>query len=157
MQIALPDLTNFTNPSGRRNFADFAAGLLAPLQSLASRWIKARGVPRPICSGLHYVAVRPSCGLPPAGAATAADGHALNRPRASNLPHATRPLRVVRRVDARQPGLHPSRIVISGRLADVCAELDRLAALEAAETRSLAEIEAMAAIVGRTLRQDRLH
>jgi hypothetical protein len=35
-----------------------------------------------------------------------------------------RPLRVVRAA--------PGRLVISGRMADVCAELDRLAALEAA-------------------------
>jgi hypothetical protein len=38
---------------------------------------------------------------------------------------ATRPLRVVHSGHG--------RLVISGRLADVCAELDRLAALEAAQ------------------------
>jgi len=37
-------------------------------------------------------------------------------------PRTQRPLRVVRAVD---------RVVISGRMADVCAELDRLAAIEA--------------------------
>ncbi|MGE0332498.1 MAG: hypothetical protein AB7P37_17610 [Ramlibacter sp.] len=44
-----------------------------------------------------------------------------------------RPLRVVRVMDRDSPRA-PSggRLVISGRLADVCAELDRLAALEAA-------------------------
>jgi hypothetical protein len=36
-------------------------------------------------------------------------------------------------VDAQQPDRHPSRVVISGRMADVCAELDRLVALEAAD------------------------
>jgi hypothetical protein len=36
-------------------------------------------------------------------------------------------------VDAQQPRRHPSRVVISGRMADVCAELDRLVALEAAD------------------------
>jgi hypothetical protein len=43
-----------------------------------------------------------------------------------------RTLRVVRIVDSgdMRPGL--GRIVISGRMADVCAELDRLAAREAA-------------------------
>lgn len=38
-----------------------------------------------------------------------------------------RPLRVVQVIDSRQT----SRLRISGRLADVCAELDRLAAREA--------------------------
>jgi hypothetical protein len=41
-------------------------------------------------------------------------------------------LRVVRTVDAQHKGPSTGRVVISGRMADVCAELDRLAALEAA-------------------------
>jgi len=44
-----------------------------------------------------------------------------------------RPLRVVRVVESGQPRTHVGRMVISGRMADVCAELDRLAAREAAE------------------------
>ena len=43
----------------------------------------------------------------------------------------TRPLRVVRVVDAGQGRGGAGRMVISGRMADVCAELDRLAAREA--------------------------
>lgn len=43
-----------------------------------------------------------------------------------------RPLRVVRVVEAGQPRSQVGRMVISGRMADVCAELDRLAACEAA-------------------------
>jgi hypothetical protein len=43
-----------------------------------------------------------------------------------------RPLRVVRVVEARQGACGAGRMVISGRMADVCAELDRLAELEAA-------------------------
>lgn len=42
-----------------------------------------------------------------------------------------RPLRVVRVLDAGRRPAEAGRMVISGRLADVCAELDRLAALEA--------------------------
>jgi hypothetical protein len=42
-----------------------------------------------------------------------------------------RPLRVVRVVDGSALSQHAGRMVISGRMADVCAELDRLAALEA--------------------------
>lgn len=102
--------------------------LLTPLQSLASRWIPERRMRR---SGsaldpradLRYVTVRPACTQRP-GAATAAD--------AQDAPVA-RPLRVVRTVDAQQPGRRAGRVVISGRMADVCAELDRLAALEAAD------------------------
>ena len=44
-------------------------------------------------------------------------------------------LRVVRVCDAGQPPGDVGRMVISGRMADVCAELDRLAAREAASTR----------------------
>ena len=43
-----------------------------------------------------------------------------------------RPLRVVRVMEARQGASGAGRMVISGRMADVCAELDRLAALETA-------------------------
>lgn len=45
-----------------------------------------------------------------------------------------KPLRVVRVVDAGQAHSSVGRMVISGRMADVCAELDRLAAREAAAT-----------------------
>ncbi|MDM0073024.1 hypothetical protein QTH90_01435 [Variovorax sp. J2P1-59] len=95
--------------------------LFTPLQSLASRWIPARSSRRVSSSGLRYVGVRPSC------AARQATTTQATAPTA-------RPLRVVRMVDAQQPGCHQSRVVISGRMADVCAELDRLVALEAAGT-----------------------
>ena len=42
-----------------------------------------------------------------------------------------KPLRVVRIVESGQHRASVGRIVISGRMADVCAELDRLAACEA--------------------------
>jgi hypothetical protein len=44
---------------------------------------------------------------------------------------ALKPLRVVRVLEPSAPRSTAGRMVISGRLADVCAELDRLAALEA--------------------------
>ncbi|WP_431276379.1 hypothetical protein ACQ858_09100 [Variovorax ureilyticus] len=95
--------------------------LFTPLQSLADRWMPARRSRHINSSGLRYVGVRPSCAprQGPAGRDTSA---------------SARPLRVVRMVDAQQPHRHPGRVVISGRMADVCAELDRLAALEAADT-----------------------
>ena len=84
-------------------------GLLAPLQSLLG-WF-AGGRP-----GTH--------------------GRAHTRAAAS---HATaprscvrRPLRVVRVLEACPAPSSAGRMVISGRMADVCAELDRLAELEAA-------------------------
>jgi hypothetical protein len=48
--------------------------------------------------------------------------------------HAPRPrtLRVLRVIEPQQPRESAGRMVISGRMADVCAELDRLAAAEAA-------------------------
>jgi hypothetical protein len=44
---------------------------------------------------------------------------------------APRPLRVVRVMEPAAAGHAAGRMVISGRLADVCAELERLAAQEA--------------------------
>ncbi|MDO8318581.1 hypothetical protein [Rhodoferax sp.] len=41
-----------------------------------------------------------------------------------------RPLRVLRVLEAGQAPSQVGRMVISGRMADVCAELDRLAAFE---------------------------
>jgi hypothetical protein len=42
---------------------------------------------------------------------------------------AHKPLRIVRILEIGQAPAHVGRMVISGRMADVCAELDRLAAL----------------------------
>jgi len=92
------------------------ADLFMPLQSLASRWMPARRSRRSSgAAGLRYVAVRPAC------AARAATAQA-DRP--------APPLRVVRLVEAQPSGVGGGRMVISGRMADVCAEIDRLAALE---------------------------
>ncbi|WP_295954281.1 hypothetical protein [Rhodoferax sp.] len=54
---------------------------------------------------------RPSCNTPPPAA-----------PR--------RPVRVLRVIDTPQSAASAGRMRISGRMADVCAELDRMAALE---------------------------
>ncbi|KQU90157.1 hypothetical protein ASC78_19945 [Variovorax sp. Root318D1] len=106
--------------------------LWMPLQSLASRLLPAR---RPrhrdsvsASAGLRYVAVRPAC---------TARAHASAPPKAAPAP--SRPLRVIRVVDGPQGQKRSTnRMVISGRMADVCAELDRLAALEAMEALSAA-------------------
>jgi hypothetical protein len=106
-----------------------------PLQSLASRLMPARRPRRwdsrdssDTSAGLRYVAVRPACTARSAG--TAAPTAAAAAP--------ARPLRVVRVIDGKGQQHSASRVVISGRMADVCAELDRLAALEAAEAMSTA-------------------
>lgn len=58
------------------------------------------------------------------------------RSNAAQWPHtdrlAQRPLRILTVHEAGQPQLSVGRMVISGRMADVCAELDRLAARESA-------------------------
>ena len=76
--------------------------------------------------------------LPRRGPATAlekADRGALTTGRAT-MPSAVvkaKPLRIIEWVESAS-AQHPSsrRMVMSGRLADICAELDRLAALEGA-------------------------
>ena len=50
-------------------------------------------------------------------------------------PATTPALRVLRVTESDQRVKGAGRMVISGRMADVCAELDRLAALEAAQAR----------------------
>ncbi|MCR8960891.1 hypothetical protein M0765_025105 [Variovorax sp. S2] len=107
--------------------------LWMPLQSLASRLLPARRPRRHDSSsasaGLRYVAVRPSCTARTHGPAASADAS----------PAPARPLRVIRVVDGLQGEKRSTnRMVISGRMADVCAELDRLAALEAMEAVSTA-------------------
>ncbi|WP_367846823.1 hypothetical protein [Rhodoferax sp. WC2427] len=56
------------------------------------------------------------------------------RPGCSAPPPATprRPVRVLRVIDTPQSAASAGRMRISGRMADVCAELDRMAALESA-------------------------
>ena len=73
--------------------------------------------PRPGGTRLHTTAGRAHVAWPPAA-------HRSVAPR--------RPLRVLRVVDAGYAPCAAGRMVISGRMADVCEELDRLVALEAA-------------------------
>lgn len=114
------------------NFVD----LLAPLQSFACRWMPKKDAGPTDCSaGLRYVAVRPACAARNASGNAEIGTHAsaATMTAAVTGKPAARPLRVVRTVDAHQTGRRTGRVILSGRLVDVCAELDRLAALEAAE------------------------
>jgi len=102
--------------------------LWMPLQSLANRLLPARDVhrrsARAASAGSHGLMGRPAGAVRPHGQATA--------PKAAAAP--ARPLRVIRVVDHTGEKRSANRMVISGRMADVCAELDRLAALEAMES-----------------------
>ena len=82
------------------------------LRSLFGFPTAARSLPAASSSAVRDAAARPARRAPPA-----------LRPHRPQRP--LRPLRVVR--------AGAGRLVISGRMADVCAELDRLAALEAAQ------------------------
>lgn len=69
-------------------------------------------------------------------AARLLDGYGRVRHRARlravpSRPRHALPLRVLRVVEPQQARCDAGRMVISGRMADVCAELDRLAAAEA--------------------------
>ncbi len=91
--------------------------LFAPLQQLAG-WIGRQAGP---------VQRRSSRAAAPA-APVAHRPAPVHRP----VPAATRRLRVVRVFEGPQAAAGAGRMVICGRMADVCAELERLAALEAA-------------------------
>lgn len=99
------------------------AGILKPLQSLMRWWVT--GWPHSVqaAASTHEV---PDC-APELVATTPLMTRAT---RHSVTLH--KPLRVVRVVEAGQARTSVGRMVISGRMADVCAELDRLAAREAA-------------------------
>ena len=114
------DLQEFTWESLFSAFAD----LFMPLQSLASRWMPARRRRR-VVAALRYV------GDP---AQLRARVPALRR--RAVRPHPRVLCAWCAWSTRSSPAGARGRIVISGRMADVCAELDRLAALEAAGTPS---------------------
>ncbi|HYF20136.1 MAG TPA: hypothetical protein VEA40_19880 [Ramlibacter sp.] len=88
--------------------------LFAPLGGIAD-WLFSKPAPT------ARVAPRPASPLPSQPAVRASS---VVRPKA-------KPLRVVRVFDGPRMPQAAGRMVISGRMADVCAELERLAALEA--------------------------
>ena len=104
-----------------------ASRLFAPLHE-AMNWLMPRGsrkswVHQPPAAGwINQDAIKP----------IAPQVHAA-RTSARNHSNAVmhRPLRVLRVVEASAAPASAGRMVISGRMADVCAELDRLAASEA--------------------------
>lgn len=99
--------------------------LLAPLQQLAA-WMVRAGPLRP---GRRAHAAGP---VAPGGLNCTSGRAHFSWPASTftTLPSRRPPLRVVRVVEACSAPASAGRMVISGRMADVCAELDRLAALE---------------------------
>ena len=68
-------------------------------------------------------------GLLPRPASRPAARHRVAPAQLKVAPLLQKPLRVVRILEVGQAPTHVGRMTISGRMADVCAELDRLAAL----------------------------
>lgn len=97
-------------------------GLLAPLQNLVNWLTRTRS------AHAASLALRPAAGTRGTSRSssswTTLPGSCHKKPR--------RPLRVVRVAEAGPSAATAGRMVISGRMADVCAELDRLAAMETA-------------------------
>ena len=101
------------------------SGLLAPLQRFAG-WLASttRGSPRRL----------PRASQTPGPACSGVRAASPWRPAVRSALPSRRPLRAVRVIRVLEGCHAPSgagRMVISGRMADVCAELERLAAVEA--------------------------
>ncbi len=97
------------------------AALMAPLHQLLGGLSRNRAVRAPARQGQPFAST-----VPAARAGTVRIVPATG-PRSRQM----RPLRVVRVAEPLSGPASAGRMVISGRMADVCAELDRLAALEA--------------------------
>jgi hypothetical protein len=101
--------------------------ILLPLQSLAA-WFA--GVP----AGAHGANGASGANSAVSSRASVHEARRCAPSVPQRRPHGrpTRALRVVRVLESSQASRGAGRMVISGRMADVCAELERLAALEAA-------------------------
>ncbi|MCY7317429.1 MAG: hypothetical protein LH617_01645 [Ramlibacter sp.] len=105
-------------------------GLFAPLQQWVG-WLTSAPAPQRPRLRSHAVRAPQPAALRRAAGRTHPSWPPATR--AATLP-SCRPsgrVRVVRVVDALQAPASAGRMVISGRMADVCAELDRMVAIEA--------------------------
>lgn len=108
------------------NIAPQSIGVITPLKALWRWLVDTPGAPQPAT----YSSVQASAHGVRSG--TTLRGHVLRAQAHPSSPAlARRPLRMVRVMEAGQTPAQVGRMVISGRMADVCAELDRLAAHEA--------------------------
>jgi hypothetical protein len=99
-------------------------GVMSPLQSLWRWFAPAMRQSRPTSSSMRRRAGDMAL---PSLSVTA--HHARTEGRNLHATPTHRPLRIVRILEVGQAPANVGRMVISGRMADVCAELDRLAAL----------------------------
>jgi hypothetical protein len=118
------------------------SGLFSPLQAFMG-WLSSpisadtgarraggAGVASPVARTATSHAVRPTS-LAASRPVACAIARPIARPHAAS--QSRRPLRVLRVVERNAAPASAGRMLISGRMADVCAELDRLAAKEAAQ------------------------
>jgi len=103
------------------------AKLTAPLHRLTA-WLANTAAPQPVVVGLSRGAYRTNAPFLGAINPIVTGPRAQKYPRKSNQ----QTLRIERIVESGQRANQAGRMVISGRMADVCAELDRLVAREAA-------------------------
>jgi hypothetical protein len=99
------------------------SAILDPLQSLMRWWTTGASAAAHCSTSKHQAHEYAIQSIASSGLVTRATGQIIK---------GQKPLRVVRVVEAGQTRASVGRMVISGRMADVCAELDRLAAGEAA-------------------------
>lgn len=105
----------------------FAAfGILAPMHGLLRRLTAAK----PPAARISFPVSPHPAQLPVAPAAELVH-YSRVRPAVRSRSRANPPLRVVRVMESGQATAHGGRMMISGRMADVCAELDRMAEREA--------------------------
>ena len=122
-----------------------AIGMLAPMHGFLRRFgVREKSVPTRLASSRNYSPAQasapvyfsafPSTRTGELGVTLAASEPAhYTRSRAASRSRnrASLPLRVVRVMDNDHASAYGERMMISGRMADVCAELDRMAEREA--------------------------
>jgi len=106
--------------------------LLAPAQALAAWFVPAQGRSARYCASLSARRATGQLVLPFSSGAATTPRHALSTGQAKPQSSTPSRLRIVREFDANVGPACAGRMVISGRMADVCAELDRMAQREAA-------------------------
>ncbi len=106
-----------------------ALGILAPVHGFLRRFAFVGATPTRLISPRRSSPIVPAVAQP----ARPQLQPAMHRARqvTRNRSRVVPPLRVVRVLEAGQSSAHGGRMVISGRMADVCAELERMAAREA--------------------------
>lgn len=106
--------------------------LLAPAQALAAWFMPAPGRSSRLSAHARAQHANGQLVLPFSSDSTTPSREAAQAGKAKPQPRTPSRLRIVREFDANVGPACAGRMVISGRMADVCAELDRMAQREAA-------------------------